>query len=258
MSNLQIPPTSSILKVCDYLEMIIARFIEHKNKMIYGEYESDLECNLLLNLTIRHIEGVILLARQDLVSLPPAMSASRSAFEISIKAMWMMDPEDVFAREVRWLAHIKTEEDYWKRIGNLIDKLGGNNDNYRDKEGLIRQFREDVTKVLPSGYKLETMPNMREMVRSLNREELYLAYILFSQFEHGTHFSTNIYRRNLGIYKQIGEYITPRSWIDPFKLCWFSLHTPASVFIRRIGGDAQAFLPLEVGALMQSSIEQIE
>jgi hypothetical protein len=96
---------------------MIHEFIVARNSAdgSYQRYESNSEASNLMDLTIRHVEGVIVLAQTDLVLLPPALVASRAAFEGSVRAAWLVQPIDPFERETRWLAHFAGEEDFMRR-----------------------------------------------------------------------------------------------------------------------------------------------
>src|SRR4029077_3731485 len=113
--------TEEIATKCDVLDLIIEEFLAAKNALdgSYRVYEAPFEALNLFNLTIRHVEGVIALARRDLVMLPPAELAARAALESAVRAAWTMAPADLFERESRWLAHLKTEEDTLSRAIRL-------------------------------------------------------------------------------------------------------------------------------------------
>jgi hypothetical protein len=61
--------TEEIATKCDVLDLIIEEFLAAKNTLdgSYRVYEAPFEALNLFNLTIRHVEGVIALARRDLV-----------------------------------------------------------------------------------------------------------------------------------------------------------------------------------------------
>src|SRR5690242_13760108 len=105
------PITPEIALAATGLEMTIGRFIAARPDLSkLGTYESLIEARNLFNLVVRHAEAVVVLAREDLVLLPPAMVTARSAFEIAVRAAWMVDVDDPFDGEVRWLAHLEEEE----------------------------------------------------------------------------------------------------------------------------------------------------
>jgi hypothetical protein len=85
-----------------------------------GKFESDVEALLLFNLVIRDIEAILTLARTDLVLLPSANVLARAVFEIALKAAWIVQPDDPFDREVRWLAHLAEEERLHKALSESV------------------------------------------------------------------------------------------------------------------------------------------
>jgi hypothetical protein len=118
--------TAEIRVKCDLIDQMIAEFIAARNTVedTHFKYEAPREALLLFNLTIRNVEGVITLARNDLALLPAAEILVRAAVEPSIKAAWMMTPSDPFEREARWLAHLKSEKSYLEREIKELKQLG--------------------------------------------------------------------------------------------------------------------------------------
>jgi hypothetical protein len=122
---------------------------------VFGKYEADIEAWLLFNLAIRHTEGVIALARHDLILLPPAQMAARAGFEAAVKAAWLVDADDPFDREARWLAHLSFQERYLSRSANELSEAEQNAtvspqvrevrlaraEQLRKREASVRDFR---------------------------------------------------------------------------------------------------------------------
>ena len=237
-----VPITEEIAVKCDLLDEMIEAFIAVRENVdaAHGRYEAPKEALNLFNLTIRHIEGVVTLAREDLVLLPPALIAARAAMETSIRAAWMMSPADPFEREVRWVAHIRTEEEFLRR------QFQGSNSAYassgtQEKYNSIRAFREAVTSLLEAkGYNCTlSVPNLRECLRSLGNERVYLIYPYLSQFAHGNHSSTWLYRSSgLGNAAEFGEYVGPDHWNVPLNVCLFVFDTPSVIVLRQLGTDS--------------------
>lgn len=120
MPNPVLPPTPDILKINNLLDNVLTSFTEAmRSKKPLGKFEADIEALHMLIIDIRNVEGVTTLAGSDLVLLPAAISMARSAFEIGIRLRWMIEPQDPFEREIRWLAHIKEHESYHSRIQRL-------------------------------------------------------------------------------------------------------------------------------------------
>jgi hypothetical protein len=103
-----LPTTPEVGLVCDELEKAIGSFLNARSTLPpLGRYESQVEALNLFYLALRDIEGVVTLARADLVSIPPAIASARAGFEASVKAIWMVDADDPYECEGRWLAHLK-------------------------------------------------------------------------------------------------------------------------------------------------------
>lgn len=88
-----------------------------------GRWEAEVEVISLFNLVVRDIESIVELSKIDLVLLPAACVLARSVFEISVKGARMMQPDDPFQREVRWLAHIREEARMHERIAAQVPEF---------------------------------------------------------------------------------------------------------------------------------------
>jgi hypothetical protein len=236
------PPTAAASAACDAIDRVVEAFIFARSQLPPSPYEADVEAITLFNLVIRHVEGVIALARTDLVLVPPAYASARAAFETAIKAAWMVDASDPFERETRWLVHLQEEERAHQRIAERsTDATLAARSTQHAKS--IREFREGVTQKLPAHVKLlKGNPNLADMSKSIGRENLYLLYIYLSQFAHGGHLATSLYRQHLGTLKKPGEFIAPTAWHLAFRLCWLSLHHPGNTVLSRVSQSRVNFL----------------
>jgi hypothetical protein len=78
-TSIDLPTTQKVKLVCKAPDALIGAFIASRKTLPnVGKYESEFEAWNLFNLAIRNLEGVIHLAQQDLVLLPPALAAARS------------------------------------------------------------------------------------------------------------------------------------------------------------------------------------
>jgi hypothetical protein len=233
--------TEEIATKCDVLDLIIEEFLAAKNALdgSYRVYEAPFEALNLFNLTIRHVEGVIALARRDLVMLPPAELAARAALESAVGAAWTMDPADLFERESRWLAHLKTEEDTLSRAIRLGTSHGIDMADWQKQLSSIKSFREAVASLLEArGYSANiAVPHLRDCLRSLGEERLYFAYMKFSQIAHATHPGTGLYRSGLGTKKIQGEFVNADDWNFPVDICVFAFKIPGLRILRQLGAD---------------------
>ena len=258
MNGTIMQPTPEIIRAAAILNKAVERLVNAIKKMEpIGTYEADVEAFNLLKLIIRHVEGVASLASNDLALLPSAMVLARASLEIAIKLKWMTAPEDPFQREVRWLAHLQSEEDYFNKLAAQLGKLGSG-DAQQKIADQIREFRIQVAAKLPNGVTpLTRMPNLYQMLESLQETEKYLAYIIGCQFSHGTHHATSIYRKNLGSEKILGEHIVPGDWGPCFSITWYSLHASGEQFLRTVGVNTDYFLPIEFGIEVEAAIEAV-
>jgi hypothetical protein len=192
-------------------------------------------------LAIRHIEGVIALARTDLVMRPPAHAATRAAVESSVRAAWLVNTEDPFDREKRWVAHLASEEDYLRREIREREALGVDVAASSAWCQQISKFRQGVSSLLAGrGYSTDAhLPNFRECLRSLDEERIYGFYSMLCQTSHATHASTWLYRSGgVGTKRIDREFISAEQWDVPLALCRFVFKVPAMTVLTRLGGDA--------------------
>jgi hypothetical protein len=136
------PPSKAVVAACDALDEVIARFLDSRASLRgYEKYSSSAEALMLFNLFIRQIEGVLTLARHDMVLLPAAFACARAALETAAKATWMVDANDPFTRETRWLAHMEEEARVYDRSAKRYSEVGQDAGNFAARAIEIRAFR---------------------------------------------------------------------------------------------------------------------
>jgi hypothetical protein len=166
--------------------------------------------------------------------------AARAAFEISVKAAWLVDAADPFERERRWLAHYTTEEDYLRRQIRELESLNADTSASKNRLDTLTTFREEVASALAArGYgPPAAVPNFRELLRSIGEERTYGLYMMLSQTAHASHSSTWLYRSGgVGTEKKDGEFVSPDQWNVPLALCRFAFKKPAVIVLSRLGAD---------------------
>lgn len=252
-----IPATVEITTACDALDDVIPAFLAARNLIPnLHKYEANLEAVNLFNLVIRNVEGVLALARADLTLLPPANASARASFETAVKAAWMVNADDPFQREARWLAHLKEEERVYERAAKQSSDHGSDDGHFLAHAADLRHFRETVSAVLPAGISLlPGNPSMEEMLRSIGGAHFYSLYIYLSQFVHGGHTATWLYRRHLGTEKRLGEFITAENWYLPLRICWLSLSHPGNLLLSRLCAVDADYLSREQEARVVAAIE---
>jgi hypothetical protein len=133
----------------------------------------------------------------------------------------MVQPDDPFERELRWIVHLQEEVRMHDRIANHVEKFGGNPQGFKEMGDLLRKFQKGVASALPSGYReLRGNPKVEEMLASVGQAQMYHVYTVLSAHVHGNHSSTWLYRRNIGTKKEIGELIDPTMWHLPLWTSW--------------------------------------
>ena len=238
--SIVIAPTPQIVHACDALDKVIAAFIRYRSEVPGTEFESNSEALILFNLVIRQVEGVLELARKDLALVPAAYACARSALETAIKAAWLVNLDDPFAREARWLAHIAEEERVYRRA---VAKSEHNQltQRFQDQAEELKVFREAVARKMPSGVVIPSIANAEEMISAIGGRHLYSIYIFLSQFVHGGHLATTLYRKNLGIDKEYGEFVELSHWYIALRACWLSLSQPGDIVLDRVAGKSSGF-----------------
>lgn len=243
-----IPTTPEVALVCDELEKAIWRFLNSLNTLPpLGQYESQVEAVKLFYLAIRDIEGVITLARADLVLIPPAIASARAGFEAAVKAIWMIDADDPYECEGRWLAHLKTEARFHNRIAARYERIGKDARSNHKMAETLASFSQAVEERLPPGIKVpKGIPSLDKMLESTGVEHLYATYIYLSQFAHAEHAATWLYRTGgLGDDKLHGDFTKPAFWQLPLNVAWFSLACIGRLLLKRLGGNTDLFIHKE-------------
>lgn len=239
--------TQEIAIKCDLLEQMIELFLFAKRALngSYEKYESHSEALNLFNLTIRHVEGVVTLARTDLVLLPPAQVAARAAFESAARAAWLVNAADPYEREARWVAHLRGEHEYLSRQAKEIELKGKAASANQKRIDAFKAMGDGVASLLAErGYsKVSAVPNFRELLRTLSEERTYMLYMALSQTTHASHASTWLYRSGgLGTKKIRGEFVSAEDWSLPLDLCRFVFRKPGVLILSQLGADAKPLL----------------
>lgn len=249
---IQIPPTPEVLAVCEVVDLVVERYLKTLGRRRLGleRFESEIEAYTMLKLMLRHAEGVLLLARHDLVLLPSALVTSRALFEASVRCRWMLKPIDPFEREVRWLAHFRSAEEQWSKLAKSKYILEEARAQAADSEAVYRRFGDGIADLLrkEGNLPLKNPPNLWEMLKELDEPHLYLRYILLSAYTHSNLEAGSLYRENLGSAKQYGEFISGRDWHLPLEVSFKSFFTAARSFLEAVDADVAFFDSADLAA----------
>lgn len=260
-SGVVMPPTRPVLEASEMIDDLAGRFLAAASDIpALGRFEAAAEAVNLFSLVVRHAEGVIALARTDLVLLPAALIVSRACLETAVKAAWLVDADDPYEREARWLAHLHGEERYLARVAN---RLGAGDVDaaaamHRRAEQ-ISDFRVAVTERLPAHISpLPGFPSFEQMLASIDGERIYSLYIHLSQIGHGEHAATWLYRGGgLGTEKTRGEFVTVNDWALPLRTCFRSLTRPGALVLARLNGDASRLASAGIEAMFEHRLASL-
>jgi uncharacterized protein DUF5677 len=258
MAKTMLPTTPEIQRATLLLDEVIQRLGESLSKLPQlGKYESDYECRIQLALTVRHIESVIELARRDLVLYPSAMVLARAAFETAANIMWVMSPTNPFDREARWLAMLGEYAKLHKRLADRI-KNPAHRSSLMKEYIRLEDLRAGITRKLPRGSQsINHLPNFDARLKTLGVDDNYVAYIITSQFTHGTLAASYLYKTVRSGREVSGEFVTPEHWVTPLRICWWSIRDSAKLFLSRVGGKPQRFLPSGLEAKAEAAIDAV-
>ena len=259
--QISMPPTEAIVRAANVISEGVRRFLANREPLLehLGRYEAPIEAVLLLNVVVRHLETLTLMARHDLVLFPSAAVVARAALDSAIRVLWLLRPSDKLERETRWLAQIKEEEHSRARALRLIEKLGGDGSLVRRHLLALQQFRQDVEAMLPQNVMVpNSVPDVRSALVEFGEESKYLLYIELSQFTHPTHVSSSLYRANLGQFKKLGEFITPEMWRFLFASAWPAFVTAAKLLFQREAPGREPFGDSSFSSTVWQTISEIK
>lgn len=234
------PPSPEALKTCDLFDQAIGEVIAARGKVRsdFGRFEAPFEARIQLNLTIRYAEGIIGLARSDLVLLPSAIVLARSAFDTSVRICWLLLPNEPFAREARWLIHLQEEERLWDRMARISEENGGRTEQFRATMQQIQGFRTAVAAKLPAEIVVpRRIPSVADALKEQGLASYYLEYAMLSQYVHGGHYAGGLYRKGLGTQKQHLEDISLADWALAIRIAWWSLYRATDRFVQVAAHD---------------------
>ena len=259
MAHVVLQPTPEILKVRELIDQAVVGFINARFTVPQlSKWEADVEAMLLQSLAIRDIEAILELAGTDLVLLPSANVLARAVFEIALKAAWLVQPEDPYGREVRWLAHLEEDARLNEKVATKVSSFGGNGRAFQERGTTFRNFAQAVAAKLPPGYqKLPGNPSVESMLESIGQKQMYSVYSLLAAHVHGGHASTWLYRKHLGTASEYGEFITPAEWYLPLWASWSSLLFLGQYVLERLGAKAPQFISPAQGAAIDHALSSL-
>lgn len=239
----RIDPDYRVIRLARLLEELVgsARGFDGRVLGRLGQWEADVEARNLIQLAACHGGGAATLVWSSASTLPAASVLARSCLDAGVVALWLLQPDDPFDREARWLLQLHSEIRARERIAAFTARHG----QQREDAGLaaIREFHSAVSARMPPGrHTTGHMPDTRTLLDQLGLPEKYLAHVILSQHVHGTHYGTASYRRHLGTCKELGEFGTPADWCFVLSICWWFIATPVLKLASRYDIEASSVI----------------
>jgi hypothetical protein len=206
-----------------------------------GYYEAELDASVRLLLVGRHVESVAVLARDDKRLLPGAITLTRSAYEIALRILWLLQPEQPMEREARWLAAVHEREQSVVKAARRVASLGADPAPYQSFAERLQQHRLTIAAKLPAHIAPPNPPKFADILRDLGEERKYPLYAALSQFSHGTHEATTIYQHHVDGGVWIHDRIAEAEWVDVLQIGWYAVDEPTRRLLELLGGDVAAF-----------------
>ncbi len=245
MSSIIQAPTPEIVALCDIIDRTIEAYLAAlgKGKTKLGRFEAETEAYCLLKLVIRHAEAFVLMARHDLVLLPAAQVAARSAFEAHLKILWMLKPVDPFEQEARWVLHVRSSSEHWAKLAKSESLAEEFRSDCLKQKDVFDSFSSQITQRLTQqGYAVPPKSvSLWDILKDLDQKHLYPFYIHLSAFAHTNYEAGSLYRKHLGTGKQLGEFITPAGWALPIEAVWKSLFVASRRVLELVEPPESAF-----------------
>jgi hypothetical protein len=250
-------PNERILSACDHIDEGIELFLRSKDKHQIGKFEYEVECLINITHITRIVESILELARKDLVYIQSAFVLSRTVFETALKASWMLQPTKNMEKECRYVSQLNTEVELWNRWLKELEGVSVNSDDFTHIRDSVADFSRKLASLLEDhGYKVEKLPNVREMLKSLSEQQNYKNYILLSQYTHMTHYAGNIYRKHLGSKKVLSEEVRHGDWQVVLSICWSCFEKVSEKYFLTVGGENLYGFDFKVA--IRNSIDSIE
>lgn len=177
---------------------------------------------------MRNAEAVTQLCRTDSVLLPAAWCNARAALEISGRHQWLLEPDDPWIGEARWIALQREGLRYYRAASAGDGK-------YRKTAEQHESFIDGVEAMLPSGTQpVKRIPQVADMLVPYGAG-LAGAYRQGSMFVHGTEIASQTYRKNAGINAIYGEYVEEWEWCPLLNIVWQAYRACVITFMQRLG-----------------------
>lgn len=238
--------TPELERICQIVDSSIVKFLKALPKITFGTYEHEVTAYIKLLHSVRLLESIVELARKDIVYVQAALIIARGVFENLIRTTWILLPNDKFLNEARYVAYLETECEYLERVSKGFGTVTLKEAQLLEQREGVKKFKNDLGRLLmDKGYAIPKLPNVREMLKEINEERKYIYYVILSQYSHFSHHSSNIYQKNLGVYKELAETNNVDLWKFSFGTTLPIFRLASEFFFASLGYTEEIFLDEE-------------
>jgi hypothetical protein len=231
-------PTRELRRLATRIDFALRQYLSVRgNSALKSEFEAPRHGWTLSNLALRHAEATLALAKTDMVLAPTAWVTARAALESAAKCLWLLQPDDVWQREARFVAFltegIRIKREETEGLPHIVAQSAS-----------IEEFRDGVSaKLIEKGIPVQKMDTMKNILLA---EDVGLAqfYVLASQYTHALELGTRSYRKDLGTKAVYGEFVEAKDWIQPVWMAYSSFRVTALRLIDLKGDDPGEILEL--------------
>lgn len=214
-------PSRELLRAAGRIDTAIGAILNQRatsQAIALGRWEAPKHAWTLSNLSLRHGQSTLALARSDVVLLPGAWATCRAALEASLKAAWLVDTDDEWEREARWLALADEDRRFAQHLANVLPDL---HELHREHAKSTADFLNGIRLKLPAHVTVPVgTPSVEEMAQQAG-DGIYDLYRWASQFVHATDPATALlYRTSRGPEAVFGETVDDYQWVQPLRIAW--------------------------------------
>ncbi len=252
-------PTPQMLHAAALLEQVMRQLLDEVQALPHQwKDEVEGEALLLMHLTVRAVEGVLVLLRHDLRLLHPALVISRTAMDTAFRLQWLLYPTDATERNKRFLEMVRENEDFSRNVLDGMRKWNMESAHYQERVRLLSQHRASLAAQwnleLPE-KKDSTLRVAEQLLESINTPRLYLTYRAASQNTHGTNAATMEEGRRIQ-EGTVDAFVA--DWSPCFWLCWYALYTTGTFLLQRLGGSTGTFPSLELSNKVEAAFDAMK
>lgn len=216
-----LPPPTELLGLAEAIDDSLGVYLAARTNWSQStEWEALRYAVTMSNHALRNAEATLVLARNDMTLLSSAWATARVATESTLKMLWLLEPDNVWERESRWVACMD-EGARGGAKGLLKSRPGG----ARWTEQLAR-FSTEIKQRLPKGTTVPGKPGNDVLARQ-HGPELEVMYVEASQFIHATYYGMQQWQKNLGDAAVFEETVRPIDWLTPLVMSWLAFREGA-------------------------------